>query len=128
MALTFVYTVTGVKVKNEVNSEGATHQNAVCQTHWKIVGTDENDNSAEFVGATPFTAANVPAATFTSFENLVEANVISWIQAVVDGDAGYKEHITMMIEKQIEAETESEPDLPWGTPDGVTPVADNLPE
>lgn len=116
MAFTYEWSVTNLKVKDQVNSEGATLQNAVVQTHWQVTGTDENGNSAQFSGATPFTAENVPAGTFTAFADLTEANVLAWIQNVVNSDAGYKAHIDERIQFEIDKElvTEVEEDsLPW---------------
>jgi hypothetical protein len=120
MALTLTYSVTSLKVKDEVNSEGATLTNAVCQTYWKVVGTDADGATGEFSGATPFTAANVPAGEFKDFADLEEEDVISWIQAVVDGDASYKAHIVGRIQAQIDAEKVRETTMPWAT--DVTPV------
>jgi len=116
MAFTYEWSVTNLKVKDQVNSEGATLQNAVVQTHWQVTGTDENGNSAQFSGATPFTAENVPAGTFTAFADLTEANVLAWIQNVVNNDAGYKAHIDERIQFEIDKDlvTEIEEDsLPW---------------
>jgi len=120
MALTLAYTVTGIKVKDEVNAEGTTLPNAVCQTYWKVTGTDENGNVGEFSGATPFTAASVSAADFTDFADLEESKVIGWITSVVDRDASYKSHIESQLQKMIDKNIVSEPDLPWAT--DVTPV------
>ena len=128
MALTLVYSVTGVKVKDEVNSEGTTLSNAVCQTYWKVVGTDSNGNAGDFTGATPFTAASVPQASFTDFADLQEENVVAWIKAVVDADAGYKAHIEEQIQKIIDVDIITEPTLPWATtPDDAAPEPDDLP-
>lgn len=113
MALTIEYKVTSLKVKDEVNSEGVTLSNAVCQTYWKATGTDADGNVGEFSGATPFSAATVPSANFKDFADLVEADVIGWIQAVVDGDAAYKSHIEDQIQKQIDATITREEVLPW---------------
>ena len=116
MAFTYEWSVTNLKVKDQVNSEGATLQNAVVQTHWQVTGTDENGNSAQFSGATPFTAENVPAGTFTAFADLTEANVLAWIQNVVNSDAGYRAHIDERIQFEIDKDlvTEIEEDsLPW---------------
>ena len=126
MALTLSYTVTSLKVKDEVNADGVTLQNAVVQTYWKCVGTDDNGNTGEFQGATPFTAANVPAASFKAFEDLVEADVVAWIQAVVDGDAAYKEHIEAQIQRQIDADITRETALPWAT-DVTPPLPEDAP-
>ncbi len=120
MALTLTYSVTSLKVKDEVNSEGVTLTNAVCQTYWKVVGTDADGATGEFSGATPFTAANVPAGQFKDFADLQEEDVISWITGVVDGDAGYKAHIVGRIQAQIDAEKVRETAMPWAT--DVTPV------
>lgn len=119
MALTLTYSVTSLKVKDEVNAEGATLQNAVVQTYWKVVGADADGNEGEFQGATPFTAANVPTGSFKAFEDLVEADVLAWITNVVDTDAGYKEHILEMIQKQIDQDIAQETAMPWA--EDVTP-------
>ena len=120
MALTLEYSVTSLKVKDEVNADGDTLSNAVVQTYWKVIGTDNGGNQAEWQGATPFTAANVPTGEFTAFEDLTEETVVGWIQAIVDGDASYKEHIEEQLTKQIEEELTTEPALPWATEE-VTP-------
>jgi len=125
MAFTYTYTVRNLKVKDEVNAAGETLTNAVVQTYWDIVGTDEEGNEGSFTGATPFSAANVPAGSFTAFEDLEEATVIGWITNVIDSDPGYKAHIDMQIQKEIDKDIAVEKtgaDLPWGeatpTPSG----------
>jgi hypothetical protein len=122
MALTLAYSVTGIKVKDEVNADGVTLENAVCQTYWKLTGSDENGNAGEFSGATPFSAAKVSEGAFTEFASLVETDVIGWIQAVVDGDTGYKAHILERIQLEIDTAISADVDMPWA-PD-VTPVPD----
>lgn len=123
MALTIEYKVTSLKVKDEVNSEGVTLSNAVCQTYWKAIGTDADGNVGEFSGATPFSAATVPSASFKDFASLVEEDVIGWIKAVVDNDASYKAHIEAQIQRMIDIEVTKEAEMPWAT--DVTPA---LPE
>jgi hypothetical protein len=124
MALTLAYSVTGMKVKDEVNAEGVTLSNAVCQTFWKVTGTDSDDNVGEFSGATPFTAASVSEANFTDLAALTEDIVIGWITAVVEADAGYKSHIEGQIQKIIDQDLQTEAALPWA-PDVTPPVPDD---
>jgi len=130
MALTHTWSVTSLKVKDEVNSDGETLQNAVVQTYWKVVATDENGNSGEFSGATPFTAKTVPAGSFVAFADLSEETVLGWIKNVVNSDASYKEHIDQQIQRRIDAEIVAEKtgaDLPWAvTP--LTPEPESAPE
>jgi len=115
MALTIEYKVTSLKVKDEVNSEGVTLSNAVCQTYWKATGTDANGITGEFSGATPFSAATIASAKFKDFADLQEEDVVSWIKAVVEGDAAYKAHVEQQIQKQIDAASVREETMPWST-------------
>lgn len=129
MTFTYTWSVTSLKVKDEVNADGVTLPNAVVQTYWKVVGTDENGNTGEFSGATPFSAANVPAGSFVDFTDLAEETVLGWIKNVVNGDASYKAHIDGQIQKNIDAEISVEKTgdaLPWSTP--VTPDPEAAPE
>jgi hypothetical protein len=123
MALTLSYAVTGLKVKDEVNKEGVTLEHAVCQTYWKVTGTDGAGNTAEWSGATPFSAANVPAESFVGFADLQEETVIGWIQGVVEADPAYKEHIEQQLQRQIDQDITTEPTLPWASEDEVAAAA-----
>lgn len=128
MAFTYKYEVTSLKVKDEVVGN-TVNKNAVVQTYWKLTGTDDslvaedNKNSGTFSGATPFTTTTMPAGyDFVPFEDLTEADVISWIQAVVEGNSGYKQHIDEQIQKQIDQNMRpvTEADLPWAPPKANT--------
>ena len=117
MAFTYTYTVRNLKVKDEVNADGVTLTNAVVQTYWSVTGTDEEGNEGKFSGATPFSAANVPAGSFTAFADLEEATVIGWIEGVVNGDLDYKSHIDGQIQNDIDRNVATEvsgENLPWG--------------
>lgn len=125
MAWTYTYEIERLKVKDEVNSDGVTLENAVCNTYWKITGTNSNGDTATWSGATPFTAANVPAANFTDFSSLTEDQVIGWIRKVVENDPGYLDHINEQLQKQIDLENEEEiatEGLPWAPEANATPT------
>lgn len=123
MSLTLSYAVTGLKVKDEVNNEGVTLENAVCQTYWKVTGTDADGNTAEWSGATPFTAKTVPAGSFVDFASLQEETVIGWITAIVEADPSYKNHIEEQLQRQIDQEITTEPTLPWAQETDVAEAA-----
>lgn len=114
MSMTYTWEITSLKTQNQTNADGDALENAVVQTYWKCIGTDENGATGSFSGATPFTAENTPADSFVAFADLTEETVLGWIQAVVTG--GYEEHITNQIRQQI-AESSiqevAEADLPW---------------
>lgn len=94
---TYVYEVTGLKVKDE-----GENLSAVVQTYWKLTGTDGNGNSGTFSGATPFTSTTMPEGdVFVPFAELTEQTVINWIKDVVEGNPGYQQHIDSQIGKQI---------------------------
>jgi len=99
----------------------------IVQTYWECTGTDENGNTGTFNGATPFEPDQVDTANFTAYENLTEAQVIGWIQSVVNANPGYKAHIEEQIQKQIDAIvtpiTEvTDGALPWAAPSETTPL------
>jgi hypothetical protein len=99
----------------------------IVQTYWQCTGTDENGNAGTFNGATPFQPDQIDAANFTAYENLTEAQVIGWIQSVVNANPGYKAHIEEQIQKQIDAIvtpiTEvTDGALPWAPPSETPPL------
>lgn len=117
MAVTYTWKVTGLKVRDE-----GVHKNAVVQTYWEKIGTDEDGNEGKFSGATPFSAADVPEGSFVPFGELTEETVLSWIQSVVVGH--YEQHVNGQIQKQIDslANPIKDQPLPWApAPEPVTP-------
>ncbi len=112
---TYVYQVTGLKVKDEVVGN-TTNTNAVVQTYWKLTGTDGSGNQATFNGATPFTSTTMPEGTsFVPFAELTEEIVIDWINTVVLESPGYQKHIDAQMQKQIDdvITPVTEASLPW---------------
>ena len=110
---TYEYKITGLKVKDE----GA-NANAVVQTYWTLTGTDVENNSGTFNGATPFTSTTMPEGdVFVPFDELTEADVIGWISDVVTGNPGYQKHIDSQIQKQIDQKINPiiEASLPWAS-------------
>jgi hypothetical protein len=79
-----------------------------------------------FSGATPFTAENVPAESFTAFESLTEETVLSWVQSIFENDSGYKAHIEERIRDQIDQTKVEDATPPWQTEE-VTPDANAEP-
>jgi hypothetical protein len=110
--LTFTWSVTSLKTKNEGSNESA-----VVQTYWKKIGTDAQGNTGEFSGATPFTSTTMPEGdTFVPFSELTEEIVLGWIKDVVVGS--YEDHVNGKIAEQIDAKVNviTEAELPWSTP------------
>lgn len=122
MSMTYTWKVTGIKVRDEVNASGDTLPKAVCQTYWNKVGVDAKGNEGTFSGATPFTAANVPADQFVPFDQLTEEIVLGWIKSIVVGQ--YEEHVNGVIAKQISNKAITESNMPWAPPsEPVVPAA-----
>jgi hypothetical protein len=117
MAVTYTWQITSLRTKTE-----GENLNAVVQTYWKKTGTDENGNSGTFDGATPFSAANVPAGEFIAFEDLTEETVLNWIKSVVVGD--YEQHVNARIQDKINSVTISQPELPWAPGKGAASIAE----
>jgi hypothetical protein len=115
MAVTYTWEVTSLKTKNETLGDGVVLPNAICQTYWKKIGTDEDGNEGTFSGATPFSAENLTEENFQQFDVLTEEIVLGWIQAIVVD--GYEEHVNGQIQKQIDEKVTpiTEAAMPWAT-------------
>lgn len=117
MAITYTWEVTGIRTTTLNNTP-----NVVVQTYWRKIGEDENGLRGTFNGATPFSSDSMPAGTtFIPFEQLTEADVLSWIKAIVVDS--YEEHVNGQILKQINDAKNPIVDapLPWAPP----PVEEN---
>lgn len=104
MSYTYSYSINSLKLKDETNHEGATLNRAVYQTYWTITGTNSAGQSATWSGATPLSAANVPAGSFVAFDDLTESVVTGWIQSIVEADGAYLGHINERLDEEIERE------------------------
>jgi hypothetical protein len=113
MAVTYTWEVTSLETKNETLGDGVVLPNAICQTYWKKIGTDEDGNEGTFSGATPFSAENLTEENFQQFDVLTEEIVLGWIQAIVVD--GYEEHVNGQIQKQIDEQVTpiTETSMPW---------------
>jgi hypothetical protein len=126
MSLTYTWKIKSLKKQDDPSAE---LNDIIVQTYWECTGTDTANNSGIFSGATPFEPDQVDPENFTAYEDLTEAQVIGWIQDVVDGNPTYKDHIDEQIQKQIDAivrptvEVNSAA-LPWAEPGAnTTPTA-----
>jgi len=100
MELTYTWKLTKLKKTDDPSVE---LNDIVVQTYWECIGTDEFGNIGVFNGATPFEPDKIDAENFTTYENLTEAQILGWIQDVVENNPGYKAHIDGQIKKQIDA-------------------------
>lgn len=128
MAFTFTWEVTGLRTRDEINTDGEVLTDAVVQTYWKLTGKDENDNEGTFTGATPFTAKDVPEGEFVHFSELTEEVVLSWIKDVVENDKPYKQHIVSRIQNEIDQKKVKDAILPWAPEKNITPNLTAVPE
>jgi len=118
MSLTYTWKIKSLKKQDDPSTE---LNDIIVQTYWECTGTDSANNSGTFHGATPFEPDQVDPESFTSYESLTEAQVLGWIQTVVNDSPGYKAHIDQQIQKQIDVivrpMTEVQSDaLPWTEP------------
>ena len=124
------YKITGLKLKDVINDDGETLNDAVFQTYWTLTGVDENGNEAEFRGALPLSADHVPASAFTAFADVTEEQVIGWIENFYDENQDFYNNMIGELQKQIDRMSETElsaNQLPWFTPDEIV-EANTAPE
>lgn len=110
MSITYTWKILELRVRNE-----GPNLNAVVQSFWQKIGTDEDGNEGIFDGATPFSASNVPPGEFIPFEDLTEEIVLGWIKNNIENSDGYETHINSVILNQINKKKNpiEEKPLPW---------------
>lgn len=123
MTFTYTWKLTGIK---KTSSPSASLTDVIVGTQWKLTGTDSDDVSGEFSGATPFDLNTINPDHFTAYEDLTEEMVLDWIKAIVVGS--YKTHIDEQIQKQIDSKKNPIVDVndgafPWSPPSANTPSA-----
>lgn len=94
----------------EVTGLKADPNGGVVQTYWKKTGTDADGNVGTFSGATPF-EVDPDDTDYIPFDQLTEADVLGWIQAVVVDS--YEEHVNGQIQRQIDQQTVTDAVMPW---------------
>lgn len=114
MSVSYAWALKSIK---KADADGL--QGIIVQTTWTCTGVDADGDEGVFHGATPFKPEEVDAANFTAYEDLTEAQVLGWIQAVAVGP--YWDHIEGQIAKQIAAKKTavvevSEGQFPWSPP------------
>lgn len=120
MAITYTWKLTGFK---RTSTDAV--ENAVFQTYWTKTGTDEDGNTGEFQGATPFDLSKIDPNNFTPYDQLTEETVLSWIKPIVTGS--YAEHVNSKIADEIAKKRQDviehlDPTtFPWSTATSVTP-------
>ena len=87
------------KLNSLRKTSAANLSNVVIGTTWTLTGTDADNYSGTFSGATPFKVAELDPSSFIDYNSLTEDIVLGWVQAVVVGN--YKDHIDEQINKQI---------------------------
>lgn len=108
MAITFTFKVNKIEVAPTLGEL----TNVVTRVRYDYIGTDEEGNEATFAGVTPMPAPD--AANYKQLEELVEEDVISWLEATAD-----KEHMQYRITKQITEKVAPkyvDTPLPWAPP------------
>lgn len=103
------------KIKTLSTKKEGSYNNAVVQTYWNVIGTDTQNKTGVFDGATPFTTSG--QSEFIEFENLQEADVLGWIKDQVVGS--YADHIMEQVYQKLDAQYNqiSNAALPWAPPE-----------
>jgi hypothetical protein len=120
MGYTYDWKLTGIRKQNT-----DTLDNVIVNTYWRLTGVDETGHSGSFTGATPLSLDSVDTASFTTYEELSENQVLGWVKDIVSGSgpSNYWSHIQSQIEKDINVHKYNrvmvmENDLPWAETSG----------
>lgn len=123
----FVHTVRITDLKKKISYNG--QSDVICHAQWRLESyrDDYPDEKVDFMGATPFrvSAADLSAENFTSFDQVTEAQIISWVEANAWNLGELKLQNENKINDIIEPK-EVQSTLPWDPNYQVTPRAGDV--
>lgn len=113
MSLTYQW-----KLRSLKKADTSSFDNIVVEANWDCIGSDEDGISGVYNGTTQFNPFDIDGDNFIAYEELTEAVVINWIYTTFVGS--YKNHIDLLITKQIDEKRISpvevpQSQLPWST-------------
>lgn len=108
--MTYSWQIINFVTRNEVNSDGASLENAVVSIHWKRSGIDSDGNTAAINGYTPLVASDVDASSFITFADLTEETVTEWLDTANAGNLG---EYNAKIDAKIAKTGETTRAVPW---------------
>ena len=115
--ITYTWKLTGLKRRDSPDLS-----NIVIQTYWEKIGTDEDGNTGNFIGATPLPLSTVDPNNFISYEDLTEEKILEWVIPLVNNDH-VDEHIQKQIGEKINPIIQvGQDDFPWVPKEVVEPV------
>lgn len=125
-----IWELKGLRKQNTSNLS-----DVIIGTQWKVTLVDGDGYSGSFDGATPFKPSDVNPNNFTTYSDLTESQVLTWVKNVVSGSGpgNYWSHITEQVQKKIDSSKWEEirvesNDFPWASGSANVYVApDNLP-
>ena len=80
MANTYTTKINAVDVHTELDGLAK----VIYNVHYSYLGSDENGNSASIIGVKSLEAPD--SANFTAFEDLIQDDIVAWIEPLMDLD------------------------------------------
>lgn len=78
MANTYTFKINAVDAHTQVGDL----EKVVYNVHWSYIAEDANENNASIIGTQTVDEPN--ADSFTAFDDLVQADIIAWIEPLLD--------------------------------------------
>jgi hypothetical protein len=94
-----IYTWNNKTVDTYVSLEG--EADVIFNVHWKLTGTDDNDNAGSVYGTQSLETSDL--SNFTAFADITEEQINGWVEAAIgeEGVAGLKANIDSQIKQKI---------------------------
>lgn len=113
-----------IKIESVLTQNEFSHENAVFVINWIIVGTNENNITAETRGLSRLSSKDVAPENFIPFEQLTKEVVEGWINQDL---ANKNINVDSLLDKQL-AKTQinhfSKANLPWADPSAFVSAGD----
>lgn len=105
MALIYEWTLLNHK---KFNNPNLGLYNVVAHADWKVKGTDENGDSAEYISTVIWDPNQIKKNQFTPYEEITDEHVLDWVKTLVatQTDRQIEQYIRNAIVEQKAAELE----------------------
>ena len=79
--MSYSWKILNLSTKDETNADGVVLESAVVKVRWQKTLTTDEGIKVSTMGNDTFSAENIAESDFIAFDDLVETDVIAWIEA-----------------------------------------------
>jgi len=100
--MTYTWDIIKLGTADKTNSDGDDLIDAIISVKWRKTLTDDNNNTASYLGETKIDVSGTPAADFIQLDNVTKADVVAWVESALSESD--KKAINKILQTKVEKE------------------------